>query len=77
LTKWDRRDQILAQALLTYEGSIGDHGLPTWIAQDPHRKLMIDELTDEASALLENAQKDAQPAPGLRFRVIDGGLLDD
>jgi hypothetical protein len=59
-----------------YEGSLGEHGLPTWIAQDPHRKFVIDEIEDEAQAVLDAARKD-NLNPGVQLRIVDAGPLDD
>jgi len=60
-----------------YESSLNDLGYPSWIAQDPDRKFVLDEITDETVALLEKAQKTEQLNPGVRLRVVDKGPIED
>jgi len=78
--KWTVRDRILAMAIRVYDGSIGEHGLPSHIAQDANRRFVVEELWDEAANVLAKEQEKMQqskPEPGTRLIVVDKGEYDD
>lgn len=78
--RWSERDRGLAEGLLSYEQSLGSHGFPSWIAEDPERVFEIDEKVDHAQAALDEAREEYQRgdnvAPGLQLVLIDQGKPD-
>lgn len=54
--RWSARDRSLAEMLLVYERSLNAVGIPSWIAQDPEREWVPDEVVDGAMAALEKHQ---------------------
>jgi hypothetical protein len=73
--RWTVRDRCLAEALLHYERSLNSLGMPDWIALDPEREWVIDEVgIDKAAAVLEEAheeyRKGQSQAKGLRLAVV-------
>ena len=78
--RWSARDRIMAQALIAYESQVDpETGLPMFIAEDSDRRFVVDEHMNRAAAVLHGARKNSgdDVKPGVTFRVIDGGLLDD
>ncbi|MCL1801921.1 MAG: hypothetical protein FWG25_11275, partial [Promicromonosporaceae bacterium] len=66
----------MAEALTIYEANVGEEtGLPSWIATDPRRVFRVEQLVDEAAAVLE-AERDRlknHREHGHRLRVVDEG----
>lgn len=64
-----------------YEQSLNRHGIPSWLAQDPDRQFMVDEVNDLAEAVFEEADVEGRKGGGLgygvRLVVLDKGPKPD
>lgn len=78
---WTNRDRTLSRGLVYLEQSLNAHGIPAWIAQDPERKFAVDEVVDQAAAVLEEVQEEYQRGQndqkGLRLVLVDQGRRGD
>lgn len=76
--RWTRQDRVLSEALLEYEKGLTSDGLPWYVASDPEREFVLDELVDEAAAVREEAEaeyrKGNNVSPGMRLVVLDRGV---
>lgn len=66
---WDTRDRSLAEALTVYEQSLNDVGLPSWIARDPARRFVIDEVVDGSLAALDEGRDEMSKGGGKNYGV--------
>lgn len=65
--RWSARDRSLAEALLTHQDSLNGIGIPTWIAQDPTREFVVDEVVDGAMAALDEAREEYGRSEGKNY----------
>lgn len=72
---WSRVDRVLAEGLEHYESSLNRLGIPSWVARDPDRRFVVDEIVDQSLAVLEEAQAEASggdtPQHGLLLAVVE------
>lgn len=63
------RDRCLAEALIVHDDSLNELGIPSWIARDPQRSWMLDEVNDLAMAELEAGREEMGGGKGKNFGV--------
>lgn len=66
---WNARDRSLAEALTVYEDSLNPMGIPSWIARDPERSWVPDEIVDGSLAVLEEARDEMSKGQGKNYGV--------
>ena len=73
--RWGPVDRCLAEALLAYEGSLNEVGVPSWVARDPGREWVLDEVVDLTMAALEEGRDEMSrsevPQRGVRLTVVE------
>lgn len=55
---WTVVDRCLSEALVLYDASLNEHGVPAWIAQDPDRVWEPDDVVDHVSRVIETYRAD-------------------
>lgn len=66
---WGARDRSLAEALTVHDQSLNEAGIPSWLARDPERRFVVDEVVDGALAVLDEARDEMGRGGGKNYGV--------